>query len=328
MPRRDLIKRHLYFVPNSIVVSRGCPYDCDFCYKGSFFKGGKSFYTFTLDRALAEIDSLMGRHLFFLDDNIFASSSFAEDLFSSMAGMGRLWQGASTVGSIFNKRLLQKAVNSGLRSLFIGFETLNIKNLQSHNKNHNIQYNYEEAVRILHDHQVMINASFVFGMDADDESVFERTVDWSIKNGIETATFHILTPYPGTHLFENMSQQGRITSKDWDLYDTRHVVFKPLILKADVLESGYWYAYKEFYKWKSIFDSAWTKRTILEKVCHLIYSSAWKKSEWIWNALISMKIVGVARPILETILRESHFKLAGEVKTIKKRLPEQSDIPQ
>ena len=96
-PRRDLIKRRLYLVPNSIVVSRGCPHACDFCYKEAFFAGGKSFYTRAVDEALAEIEALPGRHLFFLDDHLFGNVRFAAALFDGMRGMGRLWQAAGTV---------------------------------------------------------------------------------------------------------------------------------------------------------------------------------------------------------------------------------------
>jgi radical SAM superfamily enzyme YgiQ (UPF0313 family) len=97
--RRDLIKRHLYLVPNSIVVSRGCPHVCDFCYKVAFFEGGRGFYTQKVDAALAEIDRLPGRHVYFLDDHLFGDARFAAALFESMRGMGRLWQAAGTVSS-------------------------------------------------------------------------------------------------------------------------------------------------------------------------------------------------------------------------------------
>jgi radical SAM superfamily enzyme YgiQ (UPF0313 family) len=98
--RRDLIQRHLYLVPNSIVVSRGCPYTCDFCYKEAFFEGGKSFYTQRADAALAEIQRLPGRHLYFLDDHLFGDRAFASALFEGMRGMGRVFQAAGTVTSV------------------------------------------------------------------------------------------------------------------------------------------------------------------------------------------------------------------------------------
>src|SRR5205814_2759939 len=108
--RRDLIKRHLYLVPNSIVVSRGCPHTCDFCYKEAFFEGGKSFYTQTVDAALAEIERLPGRHLYFLDDHLFGAPRFASALFDGMRGLGRPWQAAGTVESALAPKLLDAAV--------------------------------------------------------------------------------------------------------------------------------------------------------------------------------------------------------------------------
>src|SRR5262252_787125 len=210
-PRRDLIKRHLYLVPNSIVVSRGCPHVCDFCYKESLFKGGKSFYTQTVDAALAEIERLPGRHLYFLDDHLVGNPRFAEALFRGMRGMGRLWQAAGTINSILAPGLLERAVACGLRSLFVGFETFDPANLRSQRKYQNMRRSYADAVARLHDLGVMINGSFVFGMDEDDESVFDRTVEWAIDHGIETATFHILTPYPGTALHKRLTEQLRIT---------------------------------------------------------------------------------------------------------------------
>src|SRR5438552_3673360 len=178
--RRDLIKRHLYLVTNSIVVSRGCPHVCDFCYKDAFFEGGRSFYTQTVDAALAEIARLPGRHLYFLDDHLFGDKRFASALFEGMRGMGRLWQAAGTVNSVLTAGLLERAVASGLRSLFVGFETLNPANLVEQRKYQNLRRHYSDAIHRLHDLGVMINGSFVFGMDGDDVSVFERTVEWAV----------------------------------------------------------------------------------------------------------------------------------------------------
>src|SRR5262245_2256111 len=231
--RRDLIKRGLYLVPNSIVVSRGCPHVCDFCYKEAVFEGGRGFYTQRVDDALAEIDRLPGRHLYFLDDHLFGDVRFASALFDGMRGMGRLWQAAGTVNSILRPGLLEKAVACGLRSLFVGFETLNESALRAQRKVQNLHRDYGAAIRRLHDLGVMVNGSFVFGMDEDDAGVFERTVEWAIGQGVETATFHILTPYPGTPLFARMEAEARIVHREWDLYDTRHVVYRTKNMTAD-----------------------------------------------------------------------------------------------
>lgn len=312
--RRDLIKRHLYLVPNSIVVSRGCPHTCDFCYKESFFKGGRTFYTQTVDDALAEIERLPGRHLYFLDDHLFGNPRFARSLFDAMRGMGRLWQAAATVQSVMMPKLLEKAVACGLRSLFVGFETLNPSNLQAQHKIQNLNRDYNAAIRRLHDLGVMINASFVFGMDDDDESVFERTVEWAVAQGIETATFHILTPYPGTALYERLDVAGRISSHNWDLYDTRHVVFRPMKMDPLALEDGYWRAYRDFYRWSSIFKSAWVQDGWLERIRHIAYVSGWKKFEPFWDWVIRAKRVGYLLPLLETILsgQGHHLKPSHE----------------
>jgi len=302
--RRDLIKRHLYLVPNSIVVSRGCPYVCDFCYKEAFFKGGRSFYTQTVDAALAEIDRLPGRHLYFLDDHLFGNARFASALFDGMRGMGRLWQAAGTVNSVLQPDLLEKAVACGLGSLFVGFETTNIKNLHSQRKTQNLGYDYDDAVRRLHDLGVMVNGSFVFGMDDDDEGVFSRTVEWAISQGIETATFHILTPYPGTALHSRMQAEGRVLHSNWDLYDTRHAVFQPKHLTPARLEAGYWQAYKDFYRWTSIARGARAKDTWSGQLRHFAYAAGWKKFEPLWDFIIRARRVTSMLPVLETILSE------------------------
>src|SRR5256885_12756022 len=118
--RRDLIQRHRYLVPNSIVVSRGCPHVCDFCYKVAFFQGGKQFYTQTVDAALAEIDRLPGRHLYFLDDHLFGSPRFAAELFAGMRGMGRLWQAAGPVKAVLEQQaLMEAAEDAGPTSLVV-----------------------------------------------------------------------------------------------------------------------------------------------------------------------------------------------------------------
>ena len=311
--RRDLIKRRLYLVPNSIVVSRGCPHVCDFCYKEAFFEGGKSFYTQTVDAALAEIERLPGRHLYFLDDHLFGDRRFAKALFDGMRGMGRLWQAAGTVNAVLAPDLLERAVDAGLRSLFVGFETLNPVNLAEQHKYQNLRRDYAAAIRRLHDLGVMINGSFVFGMDGDDETVFARTVDWAITHGIETATFHILTPYPGTALYARIAAQGRLTTADWDLYDTRHAVFRPARMSGQQLENGYHWAYRRFYEWGSILRGARAHGELRAGVRHMAYAGGWKKFEPLWDFVIRAKRAGAMLPILERILDAGTQEPGGRV---------------
>ena len=300
--RRDLIKRGLYLVPNSIVVTRGCPHHCEFCYKDAFFAGGKSFYTQRVDDALAEIERLPGRHLYFLDDHLLGDHKFAAALFAGMRGMGRLFQGAATVDSILRGDLIEHAAEVGLRSLFVGFESLSPANLRQSNKRQNLGQDYRAAIRRLDDLGVMINGSFVFGLDDDDPDVFRRTVDWAIDNGVTTATFHSLTPYPGTPLFAKMEASGRITARDWDLYDTRHVVYQTCGLSAEELKAGYDWAYQEIYRWSSIVRASRNHATRKHRLKHFCYSAGWKKFEPAWDLVIQAKRLALMRPMLEAVL--------------------------
>jgi radical SAM superfamily enzyme YgiQ (UPF0313 family) len=228
-----------------------------------------------------------------------------------MRGMGRLWQAASTVNAVLAPGLVERAVEAGLRSLFVGFETLDAANLVEQRKYQNLRRDYAEAIRRLHGLGVMINGSFVFGMDADDASVFERPVEWAIAQGIETATFHILTPYPGTALYGRMASQGRITSHDWDHYDTRHAVFVPARMSAEELEQGYRRAYREFYRWGSIVRGASAHGGVTAGLRHLAYAAGWKKFEPCWDLAIRAKRAGMMLPLLETILSEFGRRAPG-----------------
>ena len=122
-----------------------------------------------------------------------------------------------------------------MRSVFIGFETFSPENLKASNKCQNLQRDYSAAVKRLHSLGIMINGSFVFGLDHDDADVFRRAVDWGVDNAITTATYHILTPYPGTRQFKRMEAEGRILTYDWSKYDTRTVVYQTRGLSAEQL---------------------------------------------------------------------------------------------
>ena len=300
--RRDLIDRKRYFVPNSIVVTRGCPHHCSFCYKDAFYKGGRSFYVQQVDEALAEIDRLPGRHLYFLDDHLLGHRHFSRDLFSGMKGMGRIFQGAATVDSILDGNLIEDAAEAGLRSLFVGFESLSQDNIRQSNKYQNLGRDYEKAIDRLHGLGIMINGSFVFGLDGDDRSVFDQTVDWAVKQGITTSTFHIATPYPGTAFYQEMERAGRIITQDWDLYDTRHVTFTPAQMSGAELKEGYDHAYKRFYEWDAIFKASLSHGSVKHQIKHFFYTSGWKKFEPFWNLVIQLKKLNVMTPLLERIL--------------------------
>ena len=182
---------------------------------------------------------------------------------------------------------------AGLRSLFVGFETLNPENLVEQRKYQNMRRDYAAAIRRLHDLGVMINGSFVFGMDGDDGSVFERTVEWAIEHGIETATFHILTPYPGHGALQRMSEQGRLTIHDWDRL--RHAARRVPPGAPDRRSSS---------------NAGTAGRTasstdggrscaapsahddLLAGLRHLAYAAGWKKFEPLWDFIIRARRAG------------------------------------
>jgi len=158
------------------------------------------------------------------------------------------------------------------------------------------------VVRRLHDAGVMVNASFVFGMDDDGPDVFDRTVAWAIEQGVETATFHVMTPYPATALHARLEAEGRILHRDWDRYDTRQAVFRPRGMTIPELEAGYRRAYRDFYRWGAIWRGAATKETTRGRARHLAYAGGWKKFEPVWNVAIRGGQVLRALPLLEQVL--------------------------
>jgi radical SAM superfamily enzyme YgiQ (UPF0313 family) len=255
-----------------------------------------------VEDALAEIERLPGRHLYFLDDHLLGDRRFAETLFAGMKGMRRLFQGAATVDSILRGDLIERAAEAGLRSLFVGFETLTPENLRQSNKRQNLGRDYKAVTGRLHSLGIMINGSFVFGMDDDGDDVFKRTVDWAIEQGITTATFHIQTPYPGTRLYARMVSEGRILTRDWNLYDTRHVVYRPARLRPEALKTGYDWAYREFYRWASIARASLHHGTLKHQAKHFFYASGWKKFELAWDLLIRARQLTRVTPLLEGVL--------------------------
>ena len=313
-PRRDLLKMKYYLLPNTIAVSRGCPHHCAFCYKDSFFEGGSSYYKQPVADALEEIHRLPGNRIDFLDDNIFGDPAFLSQLLDGMMGAGKVWQGAGTVQAVLrNDGLIEKAVRSGLRALFVGFESLNKSSLKSVDKVQNLEKDYNAAVAKLRDLGVIVNAGIVFGLDDDGPDVFKYTTEWCIEQGIEKSSFHILTPYPGTKVFNEFEKQGRIITKNWDDYDTRHAVYKPTKMTADQLEEGYWWAKDNFYSWKGIFKAAKTKETAAGRLRHLAYSLSYSKLSAMWQLFSKYGLMSVATPVLEKVYNMNHKRSSEDL---------------
>lgn len=251
-PAYDLIDRNKYLFVNVVSTGRGCPFKCDFCYNSSA-NIRNSFFNRPIDDVLADIRMLGRRHIMFIDDNFIGNPGWTREFLKRLKPMGIKWNAAVSANVVEIPGMLDLMKDSGCQGLFIGFESLNPKSIADANKGQNVIARYEYLVEEIHRRGIMINASFVFGLDDDDPSTFRRTAEWIMRQKIETVTSHILTPYPGTAQHRRMEENGLITDYDQRHYTTSEVVFAPSRMTAEELKEGYLWIYRELYSWKGIF---------------------------------------------------------------------------
>lgn len=249
-PRLDLLKKKHYWTINCVQATRGCPFSCDFCSVAQFF--GDTYRYRPVDEVIAEISSLPPGYFTFVDDNIMGKPSYAKELFQKLAPLKKKWASQGSLTMAKDTALLKLAAESGCYALFVGIESLSQDNLASMNKSINHVSHYEDAIKKIHDHGIMIVGSFIFGFDHDDDAVFERTVKFCEKNKIDLPIFFILTPVPGTRLYKRMEEEGRILHHDWSKYNGSNVVFKPKLLSEETLFNGYSWAFQESYSYHSM----------------------------------------------------------------------------
>jgi radical SAM superfamily enzyme YgiQ (UPF0313 family) len=260
IPRRDLLKKGAYFFTNTMQISRGCPFQCSFCSVTAFF--GHTYRLRPLDEVKREAEILRRQNdfIFFVDDNIIGNPAYARDLFSYLQGLKVKWVSHASLNIAENDELLSQAAKSGCHGLFIGFESLSQETLKSHHKTSNLVERYKEQIRKIHGQGIGIEGSFIFGSDEEDSSAFHRVVDFCEETKIDAAVFAILTPYPGTRIYEQYMQEDRILSRDWDLYDMDHVVFRPKQMTVEQLQEGHDWANRRFYSYPSMLRRFWPLR--------------------------------------------------------------------
>ncbi|HYB21013.1 MAG TPA: radical SAM protein [Thermodesulfobacteriota bacterium] len=258
--RRDLLKKGAYFFTNTMQISRGCPFQCSFCSVTAFF--GHTYRLRPLEEVKREVELLLRKtnFVFFVDDNIIGHPAYARDLFSFLKDLRVKWLSHASINIAENDELLNMAAESGCYGLFIGFESLSQEILQSHHKSSNRADRYKNLIQKIHDRGIGIEGSFIFGSDDDDASVFRRVADFCEETKIDAAVFAILTPYPGTRIYEQYNRENRIFSRDWDLYDMDHVVFRPLRMTAEQLQEGHDWANHRFYSYPSMLKRFWPIR--------------------------------------------------------------------
>ena len=213
---------------------------------------------------------------------------------------GIVWQAAASLDVPRDPGYLDEAYAAGCRSLFVGFESLSPENMRGNNKLVNAATDYAAACRRFHDAGIMINGSFVFGFDCDGPDVFERTVEFAIENKILTATFHVLTPLPGTPAFDRLEAEGRILHRNWAYYDTDHAVFRPRRMTPEELEAGHKRACREFVTYGSILRRSFGLPGVLKRIA---YNVAWMKVDPLWTAIIRAGLMPFATRIFERVLR-------------------------
>jgi radical SAM superfamily enzyme YgiQ (UPF0313 family) len=242
-PAYELIDKNIYLGFNALQATRGCPFDCDYCAVTGVF--GRTFRMRPVSEVVDAVKSFKGRDFFFLDDNICGNPAYAKELFKALIPLKKRWGGQASITFAKDNELLSLYHKSGGRYALIGFETITQAGLNGVNKEWNRFSEYKEAISRIHKAKINILATFIFGLPEDDISVFDETLRFVNDNMIDSAQFHILTPFPGTRLYEKMSSQGRITNRDWSYYTTTEVVFKPEKMTAQELQDGYYRIYKE-----------------------------------------------------------------------------------
>jgi radical SAM superfamily enzyme YgiQ (UPF0313 family) len=297
MPRRDLLPNNGFLTTASLIATRGCHNRCGFCYLST--DGLQMPYRV---REAADVRRQFldtgEPYAVFIDNNLGSKPDYLRALCRELRSLERIWSAAVTLDVTDDPSLVREMALAGCTGVFIGFESLADDNLASARKRTPRTEDYARRVRIFHDNGIQVNGSFVLGFDGDGRDVFKRTAHWIEDNRLECATFHILTPYPGTPLFRQFEREGRLLHRDWSLYDTSHVVFRPKQMTPEELALGYdW-----LYRWLFSPGSIWRRRPSQASAVlpYLAMSFLYKRSNRFWHLLIKHGLVHMVwKPLVE-----------------------------
>jgi len=296
-PRRDLLPRGQFLTSTSLIATRGCHNRCGFCYLAT--DGLRMSYQMRDPEQVAAEFAADGQpYGVFIDNNLGSRPDYLRALCRALRPLEKIWSAAVTIDVTDDASLVREMALAGCTGVFVGFESLTADNLDDAKKKTPRPEDYTRRVRILHDHGIQVNGSFVLGFDHDRHDVFARTAEWVEAARLECATFHILTPYPGTPLFKQMRREGRLLHTDWSRYDTAHVVFQPRHMTPEELAEGYAWCYRRLFSLKSI----WRRRPADWRAVapYLAMSVLYKRSNWLWHHLIRHRLTGpVWRPLVE-----------------------------
>jgi radical SAM superfamily enzyme YgiQ (UPF0313 family) len=233
-----------------IVTTRGCPYDCDFCAVPKFF--GRKVRSLPVEKVVCDIKASKGKVFLFLDDNIIGIPKYAKELFKALEPLNIKWVGQASMSFVKDTELMRLAAKSGCVCLFFGLESVSTEALKRMGKSIKQLEANEDAIKKIKEFGIVFHASMVFGFDEESKSIFEETVEFLVRNKISTVSFNVLTPYPGTRIYDRFKQEGRLLTEDWKYYDHNSVVFKPKNMTPQELLEGHLWARKHFYSVGSI----------------------------------------------------------------------------
>ena len=275
IPRRDLYVKGAYYSRNTLWATRGCPYSCSFCSVSTIF--GRKYRCRPVDEIIKEIETFdRSKIIGFVDDNIAGNPRFAKELFCALIPYKIKWVAQCSVAIASDDELLKLAADSGCIDLLIGFESKTQASLTAVGKKINVVDEYEDVIRKVHAHGIAIHGFFIFGLDADDVDIFERTLYFAQKMRLESAQFTWPVPYPGTALSESTDKAGRIVTKDWSQYEST-LVLEPKKMSRETLQQKRDWVWREFYTLPSI----WRRLGVIRRyslplwVVNLYYRSFW-----------------------------------------------------
>ncbi|MEZ4337551.1 MAG: radical SAM protein [Sandaracinaceae bacterium] len=296
-PRRDLLPRRSFLTTTSLNATRGCHNRCGFCYLAT--DGLRMPYRMREPaQVAAEIAADGQPYVVFTDNNLGSSKRYLHELCRALEPLEIIWSAAVTIDVTDDAELVRAMAKSGCTGVFIGFESLSDDNLRDARKKTPRPDDYARRVRRLHDHGIQVNGSFVLGFDHDRRDVFAELASWVEEHRLESATYHILTPYPATPLFRQLEAEGRILHREWSKYDTAHVVFEPRHMTPDELQRGYEWLYQRTFGHRSI----WNRRPDDPRAVppYLAMAYLYKRANPLWRVLIERDLTQWAwRPLVE-----------------------------
>ena len=245
-----ILKGKRYLTTQTLQASRGCPYNCSFCTVTPYF-GNRFRYRDPAD-ILAEIRSFPRKLVIFLDDNLLGDPARATPVLEGMAELGIRWGSQTSLRFAEDRELLKLVVRSGCIGLFVGIESISGPFAAlAKSKGQTPQ---AELIKRVRDAGLILEASLIFGFDDHGPDIFEKTLRFVEDCSISVPTFNLLTPYPGTGLFQQYEEEGRLFHKDWSRYNHSEVVFRPKLMSPEQLYRGWAEARKSSYSWSSIFS--------------------------------------------------------------------------